>query len=65
MGMYNCCPTCGNIKSMDNVYVCEKCRHIFCKRCRDNHRFGPLGLFEDPKCPICGETKIRIIGHIE
>lgn len=66
MGAYKQCPTCGNTRKHDNVYVCGNCGHFFCKNCRDNHCFGPLGLFEDPKCPRCREhSKIRIVGFIE
>lgn len=63
---YQQCPTCGNREGGQNVYICDKCRHIFCKKCRHNHCFGPLGLFENPKCPVCGEVHlVRVIGQID
>lgn len=65
-GLYQRCPTCGNNQGGHDIYICDKCHHMFCRKCRNVHCFGPLWLFEDPKCPVCGETdKVRIVGSIE
>ena len=64
MSYYRVCPSCGNMHDGDNVYVCDTCHRVFCKSCRQVICRGPLGLFEDPKCPICQGTHIRIIGRI-
>lgn len=64
MSYYKQCPTCGNNRDSEKVYVCEKCHHIFCDSCRESQCWGPLGLFTMSRCPICQSTDTRQIGRI-
>ena len=64
MPYYKQCPTCGNTNENDQVYVCNNCRHIFCRSCRDTQCAGPLGLFTIPRCPICKKIDVREVGRI-
>lgn len=64
MPYYCQCPTCGNRKENDKVYVCKMCHHIFCSFCQEVECVGFLGLFEIPRCPICQSTEVREIGSI-
>ena len=51
MGTYEKCPSCGNIKKGDIVYMCAKCRYVWCEACKTS----------GATCPSCGYSNWKFM----
>ncbi len=60
------CPNCTKMIPDGSRFCCHCGTNLQTKSNKQHAHFGPLGLFEDPKCPVCGEVHlVRVIGQID